>query len=334
MALPCSTISWLILLLRISFKRKSKAPTNAVFSLPRLFTSTLLSTSTSSDNQQSTGQSSNSESGLRHRSGSTSTNVILSYLDRPGDAGQQLQDTKDASDHDWYVEGPGRRVGYDDLTAIDWIFEYAKERQRLRFLYASASGIIGQLQQLADASQIWVILIAAGIASGAVAAFIDVASDWLADLKTGHCRNVDGDGKFYLNKVFCCWGYTGTYCDRLFRDMLMENAEFAQCHDWSPWSSTLGVTAKGGSWIIEYIFFVAFSVGRVSLASRTSSLTLLGSIRGLRELSCQKFCALCEAQRDTRDKDGFGRIRNAAFFGNLDSRHQVTRFGRYFEFLG
>jgi chloride channel 3/4/5 len=135
--------------------------------------------------------------------------VILSYLNGPSDAGAQLHDTKDASGLDWYVEGPGRRVGYDDLTAIDWIFEYAKERQRLRFLYAEATGIVAYIRQLADASQVWLILVAAGCASGVIAAFIDIVSDWLGDLKTGICTNIDGDGKFYLNRGFCCWGYQG-----------------------------------------------------------------------------------------------------------------------------
>lgn len=140
-------------------------------------------------------------------------------------------------------------MGYDDLTAIDWIFEYAKERQRLRYLYSSATGVLGYIKQLADASQIWLILLGAGLMTGGVAAFIDVASDWLGDLKTGYCSHVDGDvvdgdGKFYLNKGFCCWGYS----------------EYSQCHDWHPWSNALGVTSRGGSWIIEYIFFVVFSV--------------------------------------------------------------------------
>lgn len=100
-------------------------------------------------------------------------------------------------------------MGYDDLTAIDWIFEYTKERQRLRFLYSSAKGLVGQLQQLADASQIWVVLIATGLAAGVLAAGIDVVSDWLGDLKTGYCKNGPGGGKFYLNKAFCCWGHEG-----------------------------------------------------------------------------------------------------------------------------
>lgn len=90
------------------------------------------------------------------------------------------------------------------------------------------------------------VLVAAGLASGIIAAFIDITSDWLGDLKTGVCRNVDGGGKFYLNRVFCCWGYT----------------DLSQCHDWNFWSSALGVTSSAGSWIIEYIFFVGFSVSR------------------------------------------------------------------------
>ena len=155
-----------------------------------------------------------------------------------------MQDTKDASALDWYVEGPGRRVGYENLTAIDWIFEYAKERQRLRVLYSSTAGIVGNLRQLADASQIWVVLIATGLASGAIAACIDIVSDWLGDLKTGFCSDVENGGKFYLSQGFCCWGHE----------------ELAKCHDWRTWSSAMGVHSRGGSYIIEYFIFVVFSV--------------------------------------------------------------------------
>lgn len=112
---------------------------------------------------------------------------------------------------DWYVEGPGRRVGYDDLTAIDWIFEYTKERQRKRLLYSSGQGIIGNIRKLLDAGNVWLVLIATGVAVGIIAAFIDVASDWLADLKTGFCKNGEGGGKFYLNRSFCCWGHDGEF---------------------------------------------------------------------------------------------------------------------------
>jgi chloride channel 3/4/5 len=221
---------------RVSFKRKHKATTPS-FSLPRF-----LSTPSARSSPAPQSRTQQLRTGTRSND---STELILNYLDTPGDAGDHLQDTKNATGLDWYVEGPGRRVGYDDLTAIDWIFEYAKERQRLRYLYSGATGILGYLKQLADASQVWIILVAAGILSGAIAAFIDVASLWLADLKTGYCSNIEGDGQFYLNRGFCCWGIE----------------DQSMCHDWNSWGSAMGITSAGGRWIVEYIFFILFSVG-------------------------------------------------------------------------
>lgn len=158
--------------------------------------------------------------------------------------GTSYNDSKDGSALDWYTEGPGRRVGYDDLTAIDWIFEYTKERQRLRYLYSHATGLVGHGAQILDASQIWIILIATGVFSGVLAAGIDVASDWLADLKTGFCRSGEGGGQFYLNKGFCCWGHE----------------ELAQCQGWTSWSSAMHVRSSAGQFIIGYIFYFLYSV--------------------------------------------------------------------------
>ncbi|KAI8626832.1 chloride channel [Xylariaceae sp. FL1651] len=151
---------------------------------------------------------------------------------------------KDGLPLDWYVEGPGRRVGYEDLTAIDWIFEYTKERQRLRVLYSSATGFIGYIQQLADSSQVWIILVLTGMAVGALAAGIDVVSDWLGDLKTGYCSSGSDGGAFYLNKQFCCWGYD----------------QGAKCLGWKPWAAALGIKTAAGKWFIEYFFFLIFSI--------------------------------------------------------------------------
>jgi chloride channel 3/4/5 len=145
---------------------------------------------------------------------------------------------------DWYVEGPGRRVAYDDLTAIDWIFEYTKERQRLRVLYSSTNGPFGWMWQLLDSSQVWIVLIGAGIATGLIAAMIDVVTDWLGDLKNGYCRNGPGGGKFYLNRSFCCWGLD----------------DMSLCKDWTPWSTALNAHSTGGKFVVEYIFFVMFSI--------------------------------------------------------------------------
>ena len=186
---------------------------------------------------------------------------------------------KDGGPLDWYVEGPGRRVGYEDLTAIDWIFEYTKERQRLRILHSSATGLLGYMQQFLDASQVWVILILTGLAAGIFAASIDVVSDWLGDLKTGYCKaGVDG-GHFYLNKAFCCTGYD----------------EWAGCQDWVPWSTALNVSSAGGKWFIEYFFFVAFSVGALLQNATSKFLILADRICYLCKYISQGICFVCKA---------------------------------------
>ncbi|EME84703.1 uncharacterized protein MYCFIDRAFT_135140 [Pseudocercospora fijiensis CIRAD86] len=229
----------------ISFKRKAK-PTKPSF-VSRFFLTSPFRSS------QPTTPDANTASPPRRngRAGIATPNTILSYLNTAADAGTSLTEPKDPSTLDWYVEGPGRRVGYDNLTAIDWIFEYGKERTRLRQLHANSPGVLGQIRILADSAQIWLILVATGIAVGGIAAGIDVASAWLGDMKTGMCSNVENGGAFYLNKVFCCWGIES----------------YAQCPDWRPWSAMMGVMKKGGSYIIEYIMFVLFSVLFASMAS-------------------------------------------------------------------
>lgn len=168
---------------------------------------------------------------------------------------------KDGAPLDWHVEGPGQRVGYENLTAIDWIFEYTKERARLRVLNSSAVGLVGYAQRLLDASQEWIILVLTGLLVGALAAGIDVVSDWLGDLKAGYCSTTDG-GAFYLNKNFCCLGYD----------------EGAQCMGWRPWATALHISSAAGKWIIEYFFFISLSVCSTP-NSRPSKKTLLTTNR-------------------------------------------------------
>lgn len=146
---------------------------------------------------------------LRDQSTRNSPDILLSASNGNPSYTGGLDDTKDGVPLDWYTQGPRRKVGYDDLTAIDWIFEYTKERQRLRNLYSRTTGLLGYAYQLLDASQVWLVLVATGLAVGVLAAGIDVASDWLGDLKTGYCRSGAGGGRFYLNKGFCCWGHDG-----------------------------------------------------------------------------------------------------------------------------
>jgi len=198
------------------------------------------------------------------------------------------------------------------MTAIDWIFEYTKERQRLRMLYSNAAGLLGYAQQFLDASQVWVVLILTGLAAGVLAAAIDVATAWLGDLKTGYCSAGEDGGHFYLNKYFCCFGYD----------------EGAQCRDWIPWSRALHISSAGGTWFIEYFFFILFSVGRTMMISwSTADPPFPGSLCYISERVGKRICLVCEAQWNTRDQDCPRRIRYSAFHGYLDIGYKVTGVG-------
>ncbi|KAJ8101992.1 chloride channel [Lipomyces tetrasporus] len=138
---------------------------------------------------------------------------------------------------DWTVQGSGQRVGYEDLSAIDWIHEYQKERQHEQ-VYQRQQGIWGKLKLLADSSEIWVILIATGIVVGVIAAGIDIVSNWLGDIKLGYCKS-----SFYLSQAFCCWGVD----------------EKDVCDDWVSWGEALHAKG-GGSYVVSYLFYIVFGV--------------------------------------------------------------------------
>ena len=220
-------------------------------------------------------------------------NVALEHSN--GHANGDYGDTKDGAPIDWQGDGPRQRVGYDDLTAIDWIFEYTKERQRLRLLRARARGWLGQLEQLWDASQIWLVLVATGVASGILASCINIASNWLEDLKGGYCRQGPGGGRFYLNREFCCWGLDGTFWSLAAAHSLMDQ-ELAQCSDWTPWGDAFGISVKGGKYVVEYGFFVFLSVNS-TVSGYKHNLTCKGRFRSLCRYTCARLCTIREAER-------------------------------------
>ncbi|KAI4250594.1 MAG: hypothetical protein L6R40_000194 [Gallowayella cf. fulva] len=226
----------------ITFKKKRKLPSG--LRLPNFFPSAASSSHPSPALPIPTARSRKLREWSSVNNSNTNSNISLPLANTHAADGSFPSDNKDGGALDWYLEGPGRRVGYDDLTAIDWIFEYTKERQRLRFLYSQATGLLGNAQQLLDASQIWIVLVLTGLAAGILAAGIDIVSDWLGDLKTGYCKPGAGGGHFYLNKGFCCWGHE----------------EWSQCQGWTPWGAALRVRSTPGIFVVEYIFFVLFSV--------------------------------------------------------------------------
>ncbi|RWA03512.1 hypothetical protein EKO27_g11593 [Xylaria grammica] len=98
---------------------------------------------------------------------------------------------------------------YEDFTTIDWVQDAAQERIRRNAQRRKAAGLYGhgrvswryQLWKSYDAAQGWLVVTLIGAAIGLNAAFLNIVTEWLADIKTGHCTTA-----FYLNENFCCWG--------------------------------------------------------------------------------------------------------------------------------
>lgn len=147
------------------------------------------------------------------------------------------------------VVQPEKLDRYEDLTSIDWIQEFAAERQR-KLALAKDMTVNGRTIRIIDQAQTWIILAATGVLVGILAGSIDIVSLYLGDLKEGHCSSA-----FYLSKSFCCWGLT----------------EDEVCYDWKPWSTTLHVSSAGGGYLINYLFYCCLAAVLAASASILSS---------------------------------------------------------------
>jgi hypothetical protein len=76
----------------------------------------------------------------------------------------------------------GMRWRYDDFTTIDWIHDTIREKKRLRKVKKSS-----WIVKYFDAAQAWIVLFFVGVASGCIAAGMDMIIPILEDLREGYC---------------------------------------------------------------------------------------------------------------------------------------------------
>lgn len=77
-----------------------------------------------------------------------------------------------------------------------------RRRENARFFSRGGkAGFRYNLWQAYDAGQGWIVVTLIGAAIGMNAAFLNIITEWLSDIKLGHCATA-----FYLNENFCCWG--------------------------------------------------------------------------------------------------------------------------------
>lgn len=73
-----------------------------------------------------------------------------------------------------------------DAKFIDWTIDENNERSRLATI-SHKTGLKGLCWRFIEHSSVWFILILTGLSTGSISALLDVATDWFADIRVGHC---------------------------------------------------------------------------------------------------------------------------------------------------
>jgi len=151
---------------------------------------------------------------------------------------------------------------YEDFTTIDWVQDAAREQLRRRARRKENAGFerdghLGWRRKLKDsyeAGQAWIVVTLVGAAIGLNAAFLNIVTEWLSDVKLGYCSTA-----FYLNEAFCCWG--ADTCD--------------EWHRWTP------------LWPVNYILYIVFSIiFALTSASLVKAYAPYAAGSGISEIKC------------------------------------------------
>ncbi|XP_078450713.1 H(+)/Cl(-) exchange transporter 4-like isoform X1 [Lampetra fluviatilis] len=145
------------------------------------------------------------------------------------------------------LEEPIPGVGtYDDFHTIDWLREKSRDRERHRTIWSRRKSSVWEfLTSVHDAWSGWLVVTLTGLAAGALAGLIDIAADWMSQLKEGICLPA-----FWFNREQCCW--TSNETTFLQRD---------RCPQWHSWGQLVMRTDEGaGSYICNYILYVLWAV--------------------------------------------------------------------------
>ncbi|KAI8942875.1 hypothetical protein NX059_000915 [Plenodomus lindquistii] len=161
---------------------------------------------------------------------------------------------------------------YEDFTTIDWIQDAARESLRRKarrkerlaahplpgrnvFLGRGHGKWRRKIAEAYDAGQAWIVVTLVGAAIGLNAAVLNIVTEWLSDIKLGHCTTA-----FYLNESFCCWGAEGG------------------CPEWKRWS---------GFAPLNYIAYIAFAAMFAwTAATLVKSFAPYAAGSGISEMKC------------------------------------------------
>ncbi|KAF7626565.1 chloride channel protein [Aspergillus flavus] len=153
---------------------------------------------------------------------------------------------------------------YEDFTTIDWVQDAVHEQARRRakrrdgFGFWDQEGAFGwrrKVRESYDAGQAWLVITIVGAVIGFISAFLNIITEWLSDIKLGHCTTA-----FYLNESFCCWGAEGG------------------CPEWKTWTSW---------WLLNYVIYICYAMlFALIAASLVKSFAPYAAGSGISEIKC------------------------------------------------
>uniref|UniRef100_A0AAQ5XRK9 Chloride channel protein n=1 Tax=Amphiprion ocellaris TaxID=80972 RepID=A0AAQ5XRK9_AMPOC len=146
-----------------------------------------------------------------------------------------------------FLDEPFPDVGtYEDFHTIDWLREKSRDTDRHRKITSKSKESMWELiKSLLDAWSGWVVMLLIGLLSGTLAGVIDLAVDWMTDLKEGVCLSA-----FWYSHEQCCWTSNETTFDD--RD---------KCPQWQKWAELMTGHAEGaGAYVLNYFLYVLWAL--------------------------------------------------------------------------
>uniref|UniRef100_A0A8C7K599 Chloride channel protein n=1 Tax=Oncorhynchus kisutch TaxID=8019 RepID=A0A8C7K599_ONCKI len=146
-----------------------------------------------------------------------------------------------------FLDEPFPDVGtYEDFHTIDWLREKSRDTDRHRKITTKSKESYWELiKSLLDAWSGWVVMLLIGMLTGTLAGVIDLAVDWMTDLKEGVCLSA-----LYYSREQCCW----TSNETTFEDR-------DKCPQWQKWAELMTGHSEGaGAYVLNYFLYVLWAL--------------------------------------------------------------------------